>query len=88
MRNPRQEKEHDSISHSSMDANRRGSSISTITLSRDRDMAEDRLGHNDEDGSSGSRLPNYRYVLLFVVTVTYDLLLQHPTSRSSLRQTM
>ena len=77
MKTLRQEKEHDFISHPSMASTRRGSSTSTITLNRDREMTEDHLLHSDEDGSSSRRLSNYRYVYCVLLSKTEML----PSSR-------
>ena len=59
----RQENEQDTAVYTRFDDARRGSSISTVTLGRDNEMAEDGLVHSDEDGNS-SRPPssNYGYV--------------------------
>ncbi|KAK3113078.1 hypothetical protein LTR53_009977 [Teratosphaeriaceae sp. CCFEE 6253] len=56
----RQEQERDIFAHRVAAGARRGSSISTVTIDRDCDTADEHMAHSDEDGS-GSRLPsNYR----------------------------
>lgn len=55
----RQEQERDIFAQRAAAA-RRGSSISTVTVDRDYDMADEHMAHSDEDGSHPSS--NYRFV--------------------------
>lgn len=58
----RQSKENDSNTHRIQDS-RRGSSISTITLDRDHEMAVDTFVHSDEDRSLSRPPSNHEYVV-------------------------
>lgn len=58
----RQEKERDDSAHDTAGDTRRGSSISTVTFTRESDMADDHMSHSDEDGSVSRPSSNYRYV--------------------------
>ena len=50
--------------YNGMDSLRRGSSVSTVTVTRDDDMAEPgSLTPSDEDGSLSRPPSNYRYVV-------------------------
>lgn len=63
---PEREKEHDYPLYQSVDDARRGSSISTVTVTRDSQEMKDGSLTPSDDGSSLSRPPsNHRYVSLF-----------------------
>lgn len=61
-RSPHQEKEIDHTRYQGSNDARRGSSISTVTGTRDHEMTDDHSMHNDEDGGSSRPGSNYRYV--------------------------
>jgi len=61
-RSPQQEKEFDYTRYHGMNDARRGSSISTVTGTRDHDMTDDNQTNNDEDSGSSRPGSNYRYV--------------------------
>ena len=54
------DKERDIYAHYQGSDARRGSSISTVTLGHDQDMAD---AHSDEDGTLSRTISNYRYVV-------------------------
>ena len=59
----RQGKEHDSAAQYPHDPFRRGSSISTVTLSRDHEMHDEPSTYSDEDGNSSRPTSNgYVYI--------------------------
>lgn len=63
MRSLRQEKEQDHLPYHSFDDARRGSSISTVTITRDHDTPEGMLTPNEDDGNLSRPPSNYRYVV-------------------------
>lgn len=65
MRSVRQEKEQDHRPYQSFDDARRGSSISTVTVTRDYEPSEGMLTPNEDDCSLSRPLSNYRYVVFF-----------------------
>lgn len=63
-RSPHQEKENEYTRYHGMNDARRGSSISTVTASRDHEMTDDHQSHNEEDSGSSRPGSNYRCVHL------------------------
>lgn len=68
----RERKEHDHIAPRRFDESRRGSSISTVTLSRDQDMSDDMTVRTDDEITSPRPASNHGYV---VPSFTTSLLL-------------
>lgn len=65
MRSARSEKEQDHLPYQPVDDARRGSSISTVTVTRDYEPSEGMLTPNEDDCSLSRPLSNYRYVVFF-----------------------
>lgn len=63
MRSVRQEKEQDHLPYHSFDDARRGSSISTVTVTRDYEASEGMLTANEDDCGLSRPPSNYRYVV-------------------------
>lgn len=80
MKSARQEKEHEYPQYCSAEDARRGSSVSTLTITRDHyDMPDGSRTPSDEGGSLSRPSSNYRYVCSHFISVCTVCVTLHPS---------
>lgn len=86
MKSARQEKEHEYPQYCSADDVRRGSSVSTLTITRDHyDMPDGSRTPSDEGGSLSRPSSNYRYVCSHFISVCTVCVTSHPSNPTILQ---